>query len=372
MKNKISMPVYEACHYFFPRLLFLRSTHAPQIHWGDIVNVLYNFPEDNLDLSTTEFWDTWMQRWRALGDDYCAQAEKINFIAGKKRLWRSAAACYHWAEFMYFSDASVKTNLRQKIKIFFKKSLGANTLFIKYGEITHETISIPYYLIYPQKISTYSTTYPCVILSNGLDSVTEVEIFSFAEQFLSSGIAVLLFDGPGQGINLGHSPLAINFESVVEKLIEELLKQPAINQHKLGFFGVSFGGYIALRVAQHISHYFKCIINLSGGPYISPFEHLPRRLKEDFKFAFMENCNDKMRKIFERLTLTNFTKCKTDILSIHGALDDIFPLKAVKEMDCLLGNKHTLIVYDNEAHVCLNYINQYSVQIVEWTKSKLF
>lgn len=58
-------------------------------------------------------------------------------------------------------------------------------------------------------------------------------------------------------------------------------------------------------------------------------------------------------------------------LSVHGGKDDIFPVKAIKELDKQLGEKHTLRLYEEEGHVCLNKINQYMFEIVSWTKSIL-
>lgn len=367
-RTKIPTFIFEVCNYFFPRIMFLQSAYTPQVHWGDIAIALQDFPEDCHDISSKEFWDIWMEKWKYLGDQYYTKANSMKIEYCKQRLFRSAAACYHWAEFMYFSNKTIKTELRNNVKLCFKKSLNQNCKNIKHGEIMFGSIVIPYYLVLPNIVSSVKRL-PCIILSNGLDSVTEIEVLSFAEQFSSSGIVALLFDGPGQGINLGVNPLQIEFEYVVKELIKFLHNVKIVDINNLAFFGVSFGGYFALRVAKYLGKHFRCIVNLSGGPNLSEFNLLPRRLKEDFKYAFMEEDNEEMQKIFNKLKI-EIPECHTQILSIHGELDDIFPISRLKRLDFDLKEKHKLISYSNESHVCLNYINQYCCEMLSWVISK--
>jgi len=368
---RLPAPLYRLCAYFLPRLMFLRSEHGAQIHWGDIAIALQDFPEALQDLSSAEFWQEWMQRWSQLGHDYVTLANQSCSVAGANSAWRSAAACFHWAEFMYFSDPVRKTQMRQRVKDCFMRSLEHTELSLSSGEFMHGEVRVPYYLVLPSQGATSETVWPCVILSNGLDSVTEVEVFAFAEQFLARGIAVFMFDGPGQGINVGCNPIDMQFETVVQQIITRLKTEPAVDTDRLGFFGISFGGYLALRVARYLGQQFQAVVNLSGGPRLSPYATLPRRLKEDFRYAFMGGDAIEMQNIFDQLALTIPEQSTTDILSIHGALDDIFPVAALEDMHQALGDRHQLKVYPSEAHVCLNYINQYSIEVADWLTQKL-
>ncbi|RWR03026.1 hypothetical protein ED28_04980 [[Pantoea] beijingensis] len=368
---RLPEPLYRLCAYFLPRLMFLRSEHGAQIHWGDIAIALQDFPAELQDLGSAEFWQEWMQRWSRLGHDYVTLANESCSVAGASSAWRSAAACFHWAEFMYFSDPVWKTQMRQRVKECFMRSLEHTELSLCSGEFMHGEVRIPYYLVLPAQKVVSETAWPCVILSNGLDSVTEVEVFAFAEQFLARGIAVFMFDGPGQGINVGCNPIDMQFETVVQQIITRLKTEPAVDTDRLGFFGISFGGYLALRVARYLGQQFQAVVNLSGGPRLSPYVTLPRRLKEDFRYAFMGGDAIEMQNIFDQLALTVQEQSTTDILSIHGALDDIFPVAALEDMHQALGDQHPLKVYPSEAHVCLNYINQYSIEVADWLAQKL-
>jgi len=368
---RLSDGLYKVAGYFLPRLMFLQTQQGPQTHWGDVAVALQDFPEELLDLSSGAFWQEWMVRWSRLGDDYSAAASASATPAGARRAWRSAAACYHWAEFMYFDDATAKTRLRQSVKACFLHGVDRDALNLTTGELQHDGVCIPYYLALPQGYAKGDAPLPCVVLSNGLDSVTEVEVYAFAEQFLERGMAVFMFDGPGQGINVGVHPVPLQFEQVAEHIVTQLHIDPRIDSRHLGFFGVSFGGYLALRVARHLSAHFKGVVNLSGGPAIAPFAGLPRRLKEDFRFAFMCARDYEMQRRFDMLAIDDAFPLQTDLLSVHGARDDIFPLAPLAGLQQVQGARHELIVYPGEAHVCLNYINQYTVHIADWMAQRL-
>ncbi len=251
------------------------------------------------------------------------------------------------------------------------RGLDRSALQLSTGELQYEDVRMPYYLMLPPGHKKGDPALPCVVLSNGLDSVTEVEVYAFAEQFLERGMAVFLFDGPGQGIHVGCNPIQLEFEAVAERILAHLRTEPAVDSNALGFFGVSFGGYLALRVARKLGKHFKGVVNLSGGPALAPFAGLPRRLKEDFRFAFMGSDEQGMQARFDRLALTDAFALQTDLLSVHGARDDIFPLAPLADLQQIHGARHELRVYPGEAHVCLNYINQYTVGIADWMAQRL-
>lgn len=367
-RSTISPSLYSICNYFFPRLLFLNSSYAPNIHYGDIVEALTDFPEfEKNDLSYSEFWEHWMERWKLQGEKYIKIANSMTSQSNYCRAHKSAAACYHWAEFMYFGDE--KIILRKKVRESFKESIKDKKIEIVFEECHLEGIKITYIIVYPDKMN---DSYPCVLISNGLDSMTEIEPLSLAEYYLEKGIAVILFEGPGQGINLGHTPIPLEMEYFVELLLKKLNNNEKIDKKRLGFLGISFGGYIALRIAQKLGNYFKCIINISGGPVLRNFISLARRLKTDFSYAFMQDDNSFiMQDIFDKLKIDIEKLPSSDIISIHGVHDDIFPIKFLKKLDQEWGDKHRLIVYNKETHACLNVLNQYNLIASDILSNKL-
>ncbi|MGP0036809.1 MAG: alpha/beta hydrolase family protein [Solirubrobacteraceae bacterium] len=371
---RLAPEIYDRLGYLGTRLLFLNARYAPQAAWGDIALALDGFPTDNLDLSASGFWDEWRLRWSARADGYITIADRSNTVAGRSHALRSAAACYHWAEFMYFDDAELKLQLRQQLRGAFLASLEGADIELIQNELPAraDRPGVPYWIVLPPERLRPDGALPAVILSNGLDSVTEVEVLSLAEAYLERGIAAVLFDGPGQGIQAGQGPVLIEMETVVAELVRRLgAEHPQIDTSRLAFEGISFGGYLALRVAVNLGDVFRCVVNFGGGPRVADFANLPRRLKDDFRFAFLAEGTDDIQDRFDALALEPGEPPATQVLSIHGALDDIFPVAALEELDRAWGPQHRLEVHAREVHVCLNVINVYTQQTADWVAELL-
>ncbi len=90
-----------------------------------------------------------MKGWSQLGDIYVAQAETCSYEMGLRHLFRSATSCYHWAEFMYFSDDNRKAALRQRVKDCFLKSWDETARPLNSGKLECNGVEIPYYLLLP-------------------------------------------------------------------------------------------------------------------------------------------------------------------------------------------------------------------------------
>jgi pimeloyl-ACP methyl ester carboxylesterase len=363
-----------ACIYYLPRLMFLNARYAPQTHWGDVALVLRDFPAGSSEVGSPEFWNEWQSRWIALGDRYEKLAQGSSTAAGRIRAERGAAVCYHWAEFMDFGDRERKLRLRSQVRDAFQRSLEGGELDVTYGELAFDDASgcrVPYWLVLPPAQLRGPEPVPCVILSNGLDSMTEVEVFALAESYLERGMAALLFDGPGQGIHVGQVPLRIEMESVIAALIDLLREDRRIAEDRLAFVGVSFGGYFTLRLAQRLGSLFSCMVNLSGGPRVAPFDGLPRRLKDDFRFVFACGEPVDMQARFDAIELDLAVPPEAPVLSVHGTRDDIFPVAALAELDEAWGADHQLVLYEDEPHICPNLVNIWSLEAADWVADRL-
>ncbi|WUH94336.1 esterase FrsA [Streptomyces sp. NBC_00433] len=361
--------MYRALGYLFPRLAFLNARYAPQVHWGDIAAALDGFPADDLDLASARFWNRWRERWTAQAEGWTALAEASTTVAGRSRALRSAAAAYHWAEFQYFDDREVKHQLRQRIRDCFLGSLAGTDLEVTEGELPGTGAG--YWVLRTKAMRESGEPLPAVLLCNGLDSATEVEVVALAEAYLERGIAAVLFEGPGQGLRLGRTPLLVEMERVVAELLERLSAGPEIETNRLAFAGISFGGYLALRVSRELGEHFRCVVNFGGGPALAKFDSLPRRLKDNFRFAFDAGPGADLQPHFDRLALEPGPAPATEVLSISGALDDIFPIEGLYDLDRAWSGRHSLEVHPREAHTSLNLINSYTLRTADLVADRL-
>ena len=124
-------------------------------------------------------------------------------------------------------------------------------------------------------------------------------------------------------------------------------------------------------MARSLGDLFRCVVNFGGGPRLAEFATLPRRLKDDFRFAFLAEGTDDLQDRFDALALTPGEPPATQVASVHGALDDIFPVESLRELDRAWGAQHRLEVHAREVHVCLNVINVYTQQTADWAAELL-
>ena len=78
-----------------------------------------------------------------------------------------------------------------------------------------------------------------------------------------------------------------------------------------------------------------------------------------------------MQSRFDSLAIGSEGVPGTDVLSVHGALDDIFPIAPLRALDGTWGARHKLKTYETEAHACLNYISQYIQDAADWAVMRL-
>src|SRR5439155_20901375 len=89
---------------------------------------------------------------------------------------------------------------------------------------------------------------PIVLMIPGLDSVKE-ELQTTADYFLRRGMATLAIDGPGQGETEFVRSIEPAYERPVAAVIDWLERRSDFDLERLGVFGVSLGGYYAVRAA---------------------------------------------------------------------------------------------------------------------------
>src|SRR5690606_17161771 len=121
-------------------------------------------------------------------------------------------------------------------------------------------------------------------LINGLDSAKEVELAAFAEGFLERGLSVYTFEGPGQGALCGALPMT-RFDEAFRAVVGALRAEGAVGEAPLGVFGVSFGGYLACRVAAGDPRVTGCI-SLGGFHDGRVLERLPPAAQANVRRAY--------------------------------------------------------------------------------------
>ncbi|GGN94120.1 hypothetical protein GCM10011579_093310 [Streptomyces albiflavescens] len=358
--NGISAETFENCELFFSRL------GLASLDWGDITMVLKDLRKE----STHEDWADWHRRWSALGVHYeerAAEALAAGHLETFRTANRKAAACHHYAEFFYFDDAQAKIDSRDRVTEVFERGIPHLNEVVTAFNVTSDGLVVPGYLMRPPG----EGPWPTVLLINGLDSAKEVELYAFAREFMARGMAAVVFDGPGQGVHIGRTPMAVDFERVVATVMEEVVRRPEVDEDRIGIFGVSFGGYLAARAAATVPGFRACV-NLSGGFDLDNYSDVNVMVKKDFRFVFDQTDDDAMAELARtKLNLREIPPLRIPLLAIHGELDTIIPIDSCERMLDWAAEKTEMIRYPGERHVATNYFGDFIPRFSDWMADRL-
>ena len=158
-------------------------------------------------------------------------------------------------------------------------------------EIPFESFRLPGILRFPRS----SSPVPVVIFVTG--AVTGKEgMHLLGSGLVQRGVGTLLFDGPGMGEAWEQGPLVPGCDRVAAALFDYLEGDSRVDPGRIGLFGVSFGGNVALRMAAREKRTASVIAlsapyDLAGyGEYVLPvIEELVRNaLQSDSKKKYEE------------------------------------------------------------------------------------
>jgi dipeptidyl aminopeptidase/acylaminoacyl peptidase len=358
----LSVEAFEMCKWFLGRLVFAG------LDFGDISIALDGF---KVTPSGRPDWREWHDRWLRLGQNYARSARNAQ-TAGQHltaRQWLlKATACGHFAEFMYFDEAALKRQTRMWVTHTFLEAIPYLPHPTWRFSVAYKDLELPAYIIRPAGPGPH----PCVLLVNGLDSAKEVELHAFAQSFLDRGMAVVLFDGPGQGELLGVEPLVPEFEEVVGAVLAQLRDHDSVDPSRIGIFGVSYGGYLATRAAAFHPQAIKACINLAGTFDLDNYSSINPLVRKGFRFVFMKRDDAEMGLLArERLHLRGAPRLSRPLLCIHGEEDNLFPYQScLRVMDWAQGPRE-LISYSRELHVATNYFADFIPRFGDWMAQHL-
>jgi cephalosporin-C deacetylase-like acetyl esterase len=128
-------------------------------------------------------------------------------------------------------------------------------------EIPYQGKSLPGWLHLPPTYSPGSRV-PCVITVGGMDSTKEICVALHGDQFLNRGIAVFLFDGPGQYSSALREIFVTEagFYEAGEAIWDWLSAQQEIDHDKIAVRGVSMGSIWGTQVASVIPTVKACSV----------------------------------------------------------------------------------------------------------------
>ena len=324
-------------------------------------------PSDFQDvMAKLERWDEWCRAWseRAkIHEDLgrAALAEKQLASAGE-HLGR-AAVTYHFAKYLFTQDI-------KQMREAHMKAVDCHTLALPHQIWPGERVMIPYEgkqlaAVYRKPAGVRKP--PIVLMMMGLDSTKE-ELDTFEWTFLQRGMAVLAFDGPGQGEAEYDMPIRDDYENVVGPVIDWVratLKD--VDGERIGLWGISLGGYYAPRTIAFEKR-IKAAIAVCG-PYdwLALWDKLPDLTRHAYIVRSHSKTEAEAKEKAAKITLKGLgSRIETPVYLVAGGLDRLTPPEDYEKIAKEIKGPCELLVIKDGNHVAHNRPYRYRPQTADW------
>ena len=323
---------------------------------------------DDTVAKTTE-WNDWAPNWKAVGEIHEAlgrEAEGRGRQLSAAQAYQRASWCWHLGKFLWFEDADLHGELRDRSVAIYRKALPHLNPPAERLEIPFEGGIIPGNLRRPESLKP-----PLVLMVPGLDSSKE-ELYAIENDFLQRGLATLTIDGPGQSENSVDFAIRPNWETVITPLLDHLAGLDlGVDQDRIGLMGISMGAIYGPRAAAHEKR-IRALVGLAG-PYNlgECWDALNPLTRRGYVF-YTKSADDAeaKRKAFT-LNLEGILERVTQpLLVIHGARDRLFPPAHAERIAREAANA-TLVIYPDGNHVCNNIAYKYRPLMADWLNEQL-
>jgi 2,6-dihydroxypseudooxynicotine hydrolase len=329
-------------------------------------------PSDFQDvMKTLSRWDDWCKAWsdkaKVHEDLGRAALEEKQFASAGEHLGR-AAVTYHFAKYLFVKDLA-------QMRAAHMKAVECHTLALPHQIFPGERVMIPYeghklaaVLRKPAGIKKP----PIVLMMMGLDSTKE-ELDTFEWTFLQRGMAVLAFDGPGQGEAEYDLPIRYDYEGVVGPVIDWVRKElKDVDGERIGLWGISLGGYYAPR-AIAFEKRIKAAIAVCG-PYDwgALWDKLPELTRDAFIVRSHSKTAAEAKPKADLLCLRGVAeKIETPLYLVAAGLDRLTPPEDYEKLAAEIPGPTKLLVIPDGNHVAHNRPYLYRPQTADWMGQQL-
>ena len=310
---------------------------------------------------------TWYPTWRAEAqraeiDAERAAAEGRRVSAGN--LFHRASACYHWGQYLARLGSDEKAEGRLGRVRCYRRAVELMDAGIEPVSIPFEGTQLPGYL------HRAGDGGACVVMVNGADSVKE-EYHNWARQFVRRGLSVLTMDGPGQGEMAGVLPMRPDaWEEPMGAVLDVLAATGTVDPDRIGIWGSSLGGFLALRAAAFEPRVRAAIS--SGGFYdFRDYRFWPVSTQLNvLEDLMLDSLSDVRDYLAERCSLEGLTgRIGCPYLVIHGARDELVSVEEATRM--AEGPRGELVVFEDGFHTCTNRNAELVPLMCDWMAKAL-
>jgi 2,6-dihydroxypseudooxynicotine hydrolase len=315
-------------------------------------------------------WSDWCRAWcergawhEAMGREALARGK---LLSAGEHLQR-AGVYYHFAKFLFVHDLP-------QMKAAHSKAVECRRLALPHLQPPGERVEIPYqgrslYAILRKPLG--ANRPPVMVMICGLDSAKE-ETAAYEQPFLERGIAILVFDGPGQGEGEYDFAIRGDYEVPASAAVDYLMTRSDLDTESIGVWGVSLGGYYAPRAAAFEKRFKACIA--LAGPYDwgQAWDGLPELTREAFRVRSHCASLEEARRHAATLSLDGIAaRITCPIFLLAGKLDRIVPWQDAERLAREASGPVELMIVEDGNHVANNRGYRWRLQSADWMAEQL-
>ncbi len=204
-------------------------------------------------------------------------AENEGHLVTALNEWRLAAACGHIANTLPHPDASAAVRSDKDAAIALRRPLELRRNLGLDGHVIQiigddSTARIVGELRMPVRGSASSPRPPVAVLVPGLDS-GRAEFLDLADALIARRVAVVAFDGPGQG-ELADTPPQAQYHPVCSAVLDHLAHTGEVDMRRVALIGLSLGGLYTTQAAA-VDGRIAVVATISGAYPLPAWQDMP-------------------------------------------------------------------------------------------------
>lgn len=313
----------------------------------------------------------WLPTWMEASDRHNALALAADRRGARESAgdaYLRASLCAHWGS-LYADDEQKTMAHRRSLELYGKGSPWFEPPSVRI-EVPFEGDVLPGYLRRRQS----NDASPVVLMLGGADTNKE-ELHHWGTEFTRRGFAVVAIDGPGQGeLAARYRRLTMRFDTYhrsVSAVLDWLGENAQeVDTDRVGVFGNSLGGYLALDAARRDDR-IKAVISNGGFCDGSSMDHWPTGVMRAFASCLgIEDADEIRAHLNSHLDLTRVPAAHDPrSLVIHGGREDLADEEESRRAAQVMDG--TLLVMRDGWHTCTNRDHVISPVIADWLSTAL-
>jgi 2,6-dihydroxypseudooxynicotine hydrolase len=340
-------------------------------HWGPRFIAQGVDPNDlHRTVRRIERWSDWCREWGRTAHEYevaAEAAEASGHALTAAEAWRRAGLCWHFGKFVFVEDDAQLRDASERTVSCYQRALWALEPPAERVEIPYDGILLPALLRRPAAATSRS---PVVVMIPGLDSVKE-ELQTTADHFLRRGMATLAVDGPGQGETEFIRNIEPAFERPVAAVLDWVAGRPDLDGGRAGLFGVSLGGYYAVRAAAFEPRLRAAIDHAGTFSLARNWTRRSALSRAAFQRRSGAASDAEAEERARALDLTGVAERVTcPLLVLHGRLDPIAPVEDAERVAAAAPNAE-LALFDDGNHGLTNRVYESRTLMADWMAGRL-